>query len=158
MVLILLYILLRSILLIYRRQIAMGFCWMFAAGLTAFVIYREHQVRIYFYDAEILTRGKGLLESCAPKGGVPIDKSNVRICKFYDLGADDVDIIVLIQGVTPPETVIADVAKRGTPAMVDSVKVLGYGWGQSGYDAHKLLSNYYVIHDHLGFSDVIGLP
>jgi hypothetical protein len=123
---------------------------MFAAVLMVFVIYREHQVRIYFYDAEIVFRGKGFLDACVPKNGVQIDQSNVRICKFYDLG-DDVDIIVLIEGETAPGTVIADVAKHDTPEMEDSIRALGYGWGSSGFEAHKLLSNYYLIHDRLGY-------
>jgi len=69
---------------------------------------------------------------------------------MFDLGDVAVDIIVSIQGDTSPTTIIADVAKRGSPGMWDNIRALGYGWGGgSRYSAHKLMSDYYLIHDQL---------
>lgn len=137
-----------SIFFIYRGRTATGFCCLSAAFLIALVFYEERQVRFYFYEAQIFFGGKAFVESCVPKDGVRIRQSNVRICKEYGIGRD-VDIIVLIQGETSPTTIIADVANADSPAMWDNIRALGYGWGNGArFSAHKLMSDYYLIHDH----------
>jgi len=148
--LLLFFIFVCSILFIYRKRTTIGFCCFSAAFLIVLVMYEQGRVRRYFYEAEIFFSGKTFAESCLPKDGVAIDQSKVRICKMFDLGDVAVDIIVSIQGDTSPTTIIADVAKRGSPGMWDNIRALGYGWGGgSRYSAHKLMSDYYLIHDQL---------